>query len=425
MKISPARMAAFDALFAIETECSFTSDVLPKYEYGLSVIDSALCHEIVLGVLRRLIYLDKVTASFTNNKTLDLAVRIAIRMGLYQILFLDKVPDHAAINESVMLVQRAKKTSAKGFVNAILRRAARETVEMKFKDEFDRISVETSHPRWLVERWTNEFGIDEAEIIARANNDVPTSAFRSIKNTDPANWKRSEHVAGAFLTVRIDPDLRELEAAGEIYFQDEASQMVAWAVTVPKNGAFLDVCASPGGKTGLVSTRYSTELKLTVAGDISSRRADFLRTNCHRQGVENINIVQYNAEAPLPFADLTFDTVFVDAPCSGTGTIRHNPEIRYFLEPTDIESFADKQLRILTQASKMVKAGGSLFYSTCSFEREENEDVIAAFLNGEPLFSILRPEVPAKFIGDEGFARTWPHRDQMDGFFMASLKRSN
>ncbi|MBK8302544.1 MAG: hypothetical protein IPK98_03705 [Chloracidobacterium sp.] len=299
MKISPARMAAFDALFAIETERVFTSDALPKYEYGLSVIDSALCHEIVLGVLRRQIHLDKLTDTFTKDKALDSAVRISIRMGLYQILYLDKVPDHAAINESVMLVQRAKKTSAKGFVNAILRRATRETVEIKFKDDFDRISVETSHPRWLIERWTNEFGVDEAETIARANNDVPTSAFRLIKNAEHANWNKSEHVAGAFLTDRINPDLRELEAAGEIYFQDEASQMAAWAVTVPKNGAFLDVCASPGGKTGLISARYSTELKLLVAGDVTTRRVAFLRENCRRQGVENVNIVQYDAESPI------------------------------------------------------------------------------------------------------------------------------
>ncbi len=418
-------MAAFDALFTIETECAFTSDVLPKYESGLSVIDSALCHEIVLGVLRRQIYLDKLTDTFTKNKTLDSAVRISSRMGLYQILYLDKVPDHAAINESVMLVQRARKTSAKGFVNAILRRATRETVEIKFNDDVDRISVETSHPRWLIERWTNEFGIDEAETIAKANNDVPTSAFRLIKNADPAKWTKSEHVAGAFLTDRINPDLRELEAAGEIYFQDEASQMAALAVSVPTNGAFLDVCASPGGKTGLISARYSTELKLTVAGDISSRRVDFLRTNCHRQGVENVNIVQYNAESPLPFADLTFDTVFVDAPCSGTGTIRHNPEIRYFLEPTDIESFAEKQLRILNQASKMVKAGGSLIYSTCSLEANENESVIERFLAGNQNFTIVIPNVSERFVTGDGFARTWPHRDQMDGFFIASLKRSN
>ncbi|MEQ1921520.1 MAG: 16S rRNA (cytosine(967)-C(5))-methyltransferase RsmB [Pyrinomonadaceae bacterium] len=424
MKISPARMAAFDALFAIETERVFSSDVLPIYENGLTVIDSALCHGIVLGVLRRQIYLDKLTDTFTKGKSLDAAVRIAIRLGLYQILFLDKVPDHAAINESVMLVQRAKKTSAKGFVNAILRRATRETAEISFDNETERISIETSHPRWLVERWIKEFGAAKAESISRANNDVPTSSFRSLKSVDTVNWKKSEHVEGAYLTDRINPELREFEASGEIYFQDEASQMAARAVIVPKTGKFLDVCASPGGKTGLIAVRYSNELALTVAGDISSRRVDFLRDNCIRQGVEDINIVQYDAETALPFADATFDTVFVDAPCSGTGTIRHNPEIRYFLEPDDFNRFAHKQRRILIQASKMVKSGGLLIYSTCSLEREENKDVIAGFLDSEPLFSIMRPEVPDKFIGDEGFARTWPHRDRMDGFFIASLKRN-
>ncbi len=417
-------MAAFDALFAVETERVFTSDALPQFEYGLSVIDSALCHEIVLGVLRRQIYLDKLTDTFAKSKMLDAAVRIAIRIGLYQILFLDKVPDHAAINESVMLVQRAKKTSAKGFVNAVLRRATRETVELRFADDIDRISVETSHPRWLIVRWIGEFGMVKAEIIARANNDVPASAFRLLKGPDTADWKKSAHVEGAYRTDRISPELRELEAAGQIYFQDEASQMAARAVSVPDNGTFLDVCASPGGKTGLITARYSNELKLIVAGDISSRRVEFLRENCIRQRIERVSIVQYDAEAGLPFVDATFDTVFVDAPCSGTGTIRHNPEIRYFLEPNNFARFADKQLRILIQASKMVKPGGLLIYSTCSLESQENESVIGGFLANDPGFSTVRPDVPENFITDEGFARTWPHRDGMDGFFIASLRKN-
>lgn len=425
MKISPARIAAFDALFAIETEHVFTSDALPKNEYGLSVVDSALCHEIVLGVLRRQIYLDRLIDIFAKGKSLDAAVRISIRLGVYQILFLDKVPDHAAINESVMLVQRAKKTSAKGFVNAILRRSTRESVEIKFEDELDRVSVETSHPRWLIERWIAEFGAAKAESVAKAHNGVPASGFRLLKDRETANWNRSEHVEGAYLTDRITPDLRELEAAGEIYFQDYASQMVARAVNVPTGGMFLDVCASPGGKTGLVAARYPNELKLIVAGDISTRRVEFLRENCIRQGVRQVSVVQYDAEVAMPFVDATFDTVFVDAPCSGTGTIRHNPEIRYFLERDDFARFAEKQLRILIQASKMVKQGGALIYSTCSLERGENESVIESFLADNVSFTIVRPEVADRFVTGDGFARTWPDLDQMDGFFIASMRRNS
>ncbi len=423
MKISPARTAAFDALLSIETERAFSSDALARNEQGLSVIDSGLCHEIVLGVLRRQIYLDQVTDVFTNGKTLDAEVHVALRIGLYQLLFLDKVPDHAAINESVMLVQRAKKTSAKGFVNAVLRRATRESVELDFSYEIERISVETSHPRWLIERWISEFGMAEAEAIAKANNIVPTAAFRSLRSgIDTSNWTASDHVRGAFLADRISPELREAEVAGNIYFQDEASQMAARAVTVPTNGTFLDVCASPGGKTGLIAARYSNEIKLTAAGDISSRRVEFLRDNCVRQGVD-VTIVQYDAEAGLPFAEAVFDTVFVDAPCSGTGTIQHNPEIRYFLLRDDFASFADKQLRILIEASKLVKPGGSLIYSTCSLEREENEGVVAHFVTNSPMFTVVRPEVPQKFLTAEGFARTWPHRDGMDGFFIAGIEK--
>lgn len=430
MNISPARAAAFDVLLRIENERSFSSALLPLYEESLSAADSGLCHELTLGSLRRQIYLDRVIAEFAGSKKLDPAVRVAIRIGLYQLLFLERVPDYSAINESVGLVQRAKKTSAKGFVNAILRRATREKPVFQYADETERISVETSHPQWLIEKWAGEFGAGEAELLAAANNEIPQPAFRLtqfVEDIEPdakSNWRQSEFVEGCFLTDKSSTQLRELEENGAIYFQDEASQMAARAVEIPNGGVFLDVCAAPGGKTGLIAQRFAGDIRLAAAGDLHWSRVEYLRDNCARQEVDFVNIVQYDATAPLPFADEAFDVVFVDAPCSGTGTIRHNPEIRYFLTVNDFPALSSKQRSILQNASKLVKHGGSLVYSTCSLEKEENEEIAREFLTNGSDFESTLPKVQERFLTADGFARTWPHRDGMDGFFIAEFRRN-
>jgi 16S rRNA (cytosine967-C5)-methyltransferase len=364
--------------------------------------------------------LDREIDVLTGNKKLDIEVRVAIRLGLYQLRFLTKVPQYSAINESVNLVQRAKKTSAKSLVNAVLRTVTRENVELRFADEIERISVEQSHPRWLIEKWANAIGIQQAEKLAAANNTPPPTAFRIVgEPTDDVALllkasRRSEFVDGCYISS--GGPLRNLP----IYIQDEASQMTALAVSVPSGGKFLDVCAAPGGKTGLIAQRAGTGL--VVAGEVHSHRVKFLQENCRKQGVK-ASVIQYNAEISMPFADQTFDAVLIDAPCTGTGTIRHNPEIRYFIESKDFVDLQAKQLRILQNASKLLKKGGLLVYSTCSMEREENEDVCGQFIKDNQDFQKNNPRVPRRFITEEGFARTWPHRDDMDGFFIASFRR--
>jgi 16S rRNA (cytosine967-C5)-methyltransferase len=202
--------------------------------------------------------------------------------------------------------------------------------------------------------------------------------------------------------------------------------MVANAVGPPAGGKFLDVCAAPGSKTTSIAGRFRREQArtLTVAGDRYDGRIRVLRANCDRQGVGDVRIVQYDAEAELPFADGAFHSVLVDAPCSGTGTIRHNPEIRYRVAPADLEELPRKQLSILRNASKVVEPGGELIYSTCSLEPEENEAVCRLFLDEEPDFAAVRPRVPERFMTADGFGRTFPHRDGMDGFFIAAFRRT-
>lgn len=447
MKISPARIAAFEILTKIESERAFSSVLLPIYEEKLEARDRALCHEITLGTLRKQLYLDKVIEKLTNGKKLDAAVKVILRSALYQLICLDKIPAHAAINDAVNLVQKAKKSSAKSFVNAILRRFTREKFELNFTDEIERISIETSHPQWLIERWIRQFGFEQAEKTAAANNETPSAVFRLTNKSDENTVEilsklgleitASELVENAWKVAASNQMLRLYADEGKIYFQDEGSQLVAQSVKLKGNESFLDVCAAPGSKltqisalriqsSGLGESAQNPKSKiqnLIVGGDFYEQRARILQVNCRRQAAENVSVVRYDAERELPFAAESFDVVLLDAPCSGTGTIRHNPEIRYFLEEKDFAELAAKQLRILKNASKVLKKNGRLIYSTCSLEREENEAVAERFLEEDVNFTKVAPKVAERFITPGNYARTRPQIDKTDGFFIAEFEK--
>lgn len=425
MKISPARSAAFDILLKIERDRAFSSILLPEYEKQLTPRDRALCHRLTLGVLRRQLFLDHYINGAARSKNLDLAVRISLRLGLFQLWFLDKVPAHSAVNESVELVHRAKKSSARTMVNAILRRAKQKPEYSNLADEIQRISIESSHPRWLIEKWANQFGADETARLAEANNTESALSFRLTARAPAdlsfAGTRPSSSVPGCFLVDEMTPKLSAASADGLIYFQDEGSQLVAAAVDIPFGGSFLDVCASPGSKVTQIAGLNASVFP--VAGDIYSHRTRFLLENLRSQGVTDAAVVQYDAETTMPFRGKAFDSVLVDAPCTGTGTIRHNPELRYFIRPGDPAELSKKQLRILKNASNLVKEGGSLIYSTCSLEVEEGEQVVDEFIAAESSFRLVPPRVPATHITEAGYARTRPDIDGMDGFFIAALER--
>lgn len=427
MKISPARKAAFDVLLRVERDAAFSSALLPQFELQLNEKDRSLCHELVLGVLRRKLYLDAFIERLSSGKRIDIEIRIALQIALFQLLFLNRVPAHSAINESVELAAYAKKSSAKGFVNALLRSMQRGQPKLNFEDDAERISIDSSHPRWLVEKWITDFGLETADAICVANNKTPSLAFRPI-NSDKQLVERlkqmdgirvSDIIRNCFIAETFNSEVRKFANNGAIYFQDEGSQLVAQCVIEIAGRRVLDVCAAPGGKTSMIAK--STEA-FVVAGDLHLLRVDRLKTTCRDQSA-NVQVVQLDATGCLPFVAKSFDTVLVDAPCSGTGTIRHNPEIRYSLTKTDIDELSGKQLLILENASDAVANGGRLIYSTCSLEHEENEDVCALFLQRNSQFSLEQPRIDERFHTTEGFARTFPHRDDMDGFFIAVFRR--
>ena len=418
-EISPARLAAFNILQQVETG-AFSSVLLAAQEPYLQPTDRALCHELVLGVLRWQLFLDKIVEHFSKRRieSLDPAVRIVLRLGLYQLRFLTRIPASAAVNESVSLVRVARLSSATTFVNALLRRAIREAEydpAAEVADPHEKIAVQTSHPAWLIDRWAKSFGVAEAEAFAQANNVVPPTAFRVVltkanesevlsKLSEAGATLESSNVAqGAWRVSGATSLLRELSAAGKIYLQDEASQLVAQIVDAKPGERVLDLCAAPGGKTTQIADRSGA---LIVAADLSATRLETIKATMRLHELESISPVLLDATEQLPFAAHSFDKVLVDAPCSGTGTLRRNPEIRWRLSPAGVAALAEQQKRILRRAVEMVKPGGHLIYSTCSVEHDENEQVIQDVLTSDDRFR------PVNTI------RTWPHREGSDGFFI-------
>lgn len=466
MPVSPARRAAFDILRRVEAEGAYASFLLAATDERLRGDDRALCYELVLGVLRRQSWLDRALEHFANRRMegVDLPVRLALRLGLYQLRFLSRIPPSAAVNESVDLVRAAGLRSAASFANAVLRRGTREPdydPAASLSDPVAKLAIETSHPQWLLERWIDTFGFDEATALARANNEPAPVAFRltakafsqsktpqqiiqrlensgvrvSPSEITPGAWRvvgyntaRSSEQAEVAQVgnlrnpqARTPAPVRELSREGLIYLQDEASQLVAHLLDTQTGDRVLDVCAAPGSKTTHIGALAPGAM--IVAGDLHEHRLRTLRELATTQGNGSIRLVVSDAAGELPFADVSFDRVLVDAPCSGTGTLRRNPEIRWRIGPADIAELSSKQTRILSNAAKMVRPGGTLLYSTCSLEKDENEAVAEAFIKEHVEFSQFRPDVPPDLITESGAIRTWPHRQDVDGFFMIVFQR--
>lgn len=435
--ISPARLAAFNILRRVE-EGGYASILLASRAERLKPADRALSHELVLGVLRRQLWLDRLIEYYSDRSltSLDTDVVIALRLGLYQLRFLTRIPASAAVNESVKLVRRARLRSAEGFVNAVLRRAVREPdvdPAGTIKNQLARMALETSHPEWLLKRWIDALGTSEAQALAMANNQPAALAFRVVPNkaieseiidqlrTAGAEVTASKIARGAWRVANGGSLLHELAQSGQVYIQDEASQLVAQVVDAQPGDLVLDVCAAPGGKT----TQIAAESNATrvIAGDVHEHRVRTVANVARLQSLSNIQCLVLDAEQSPPFAPGSFERVLIDAPCSGTGTLRHNPEIRWRISAEGLRDLANRQKQILLNAAGMVKSGGRLVYSTCSVEPEENEAIVSTFLSETDSFTPVELSENHSLVTAKGHLRTWPHRDDVDGFFIAAFER--
>ncbi len=438
VSIAPARMTAFETLLRVE-EGAYASILLATKAPTLQPKDRGLYHELVLGVLRRQLWLDHLIEHYSDRQvtSLDPPVRIALRLALYQLRFLSRVPASAAVNESVNLVRASGLSSARAFVNAVLRHATREpdyNPAALIPDPLARLAVETSHPQWLVGKWADAFGFSQAEKIARANNEAAPTAFRVVTNrieeqkvldqlrSAGAELTRSNLATGAWRIVGATTFLLDLAREGLVYIQDESSQMVVDALDIRTGQRVLDLCAAPGGKTTLIASRLN-EADVVVATDFHTQRLRSVIENAKAQKISNIVTVAVDGRSTLPFQEASFARVLVDAPCSGTGTLRRNPEIRWRISAGDIRDLSAQQKQLLFNAARAVIPGGRLVYSTCSLEPEENEDVVTAFYEGNRDFSPLALPLNSELFTKSGEARTWPHRDGADGFFVAAFQR--
>ena len=394
-----------------------------------------------MGVLRWQLWLDKLIEYYANRKVdqLDLGVRLILRLGLYQLRFLSRVPPSAAVNESVKLVNFARLRSASGLVNAVLRRATREPgvdPAQTIKDPLVRLAVSTSHPVWLIERWTKTLGNDGAEAFARANNEPAPVAFRVIRNRgESSEVIKQLQQSGAKLIPSTVADgawringagslLTKLVAEGRVYIQDEASQIVAAELQAQPGHRVLDLCAAPGGKSTQIADIICNS-GIVLASDVREHRLRTLNLTAKTHQLNNIHCVALDALRALPLAENAFDRVLVDAPCSGTGTLRRNPEIRWRITPDDIEDLSQRQKRLLSNVARTLKSGGRLVYSTCSVEIDENEGVRQAFLENNKDFRPAELSLEPALKTAPGTARTWPHRDGTDGFFIGAFERKS
>lgn len=427
----------------VESEASYASTLLASlHRSGLSPVDRALAQEIVLGVLRWRRALDHFIERYSHRSIdkIDLPVLIALRMGLYQLRHLSRVPQSAAVDESVKLVKRAGLASAAGLVNAVLRNAARnldEAAAGDIDDPLERTSIETSHPAWMLKRWQQSFGQEEAALLAMANNRPGPTAFRvntlrattdevlTALRSDGVKFAASESVPGAFV-AESGAAIASSEATltGLIYLQDEASQLVSLLLEPAPNETVLDLCAAPGSKSSHIAALAGDHCWI-VACDLHPHRLKTLSNTCKHLGVHSVDSLAADAMRGLPIIASAgrFDRALVDAPCTGTGTLRENPEIKWRLAPGDISRLAELQLELLITAADAVRGGGRLIYSTCSLEPEENEEVIRRFLERDSRFRTAEPVAPDTLITSDGFVRTFPHRHGMDGFFAAVLEK--
>ena len=452
--VSPARAAAFDILLRVERDSSYASELLHSRTYErLAAVDHSLATELVMGVLRWRSLLDSEIAKGSEQalSKLDLEILVALRLAVYQFCWLSRIPARAAINESVELVKRARKRSAAPFVNAVLRNLA---AGIRSKLEAPQLaingaSVETlahssAHPRWLVERWVQAYGLESTLCICRHNQSVPVTAIRLRRREVAARLKADgiELVPGALLTsarrvAQGDIGRTACFRDGLCVIQDEASQLVADLVS--QGVRILDCCAAPGGKTlAIVDRNASAQI---TAVEIHPHRARLLKKLLGTQNpavdsaVDHVRVVAADARN-LPFAT-KFDSILADVPCSGTGTLARNPEIKWRLTPEDLADLQKRQIAILRAAMDRVTVGGRLIYSTCSLEREENEDVVERCLAEDSSFRTHDCRIELERIRQEGeliwpdpsslmrgpYLRTLPGVHPCDGFFAAILRK--
>ena len=438
-----AREAALLALNACQRQGGWSDDILKKQlaGAGLDSRDSALATRLCFGVLQNRILLDFYLSHFSNLplKRMEGRVVEALRLGVYQMLFLDKIPHSAAVNASVELTRKfCKNPRAPGMVNGILRSLERNIDNLPTipqKDPASYLSTLYSHPEWLVQEFLTVLGSEETAKLLSANNSrVPIAAMVNITKTTAETLK--EMLEGEGVAAQHHPWLADcliLEKTGSLegltafqeglfYVQDPASRLAVEALDPRSGMKVLDCCAAPGGKSFACAIQMGGGGEV-VSCDLHPHKKKLIQAGADRLGLRNIVPATADGKKFRPDWENAFDRMLVDAPCSGLGVIRKKPDIRY-KDPAPLEDLPQVQRALLDNAARYVKPGGVLVYSTCTLLRRENEEVALAFLEDHPSFQAEGFPLP-EYVGDarSGMLTLWPHRQGTDGFFICKMRK--
>ncbi|MDZ7373628.1 MAG: 16S rRNA (cytosine(967)-C(5))-methyltransferase RsmB [candidate division KSB1 bacterium] len=400
----------------------------------------AFVTELVRGTVRWRRYLSWIAKKHYRGNYLSVPVDVkaAIEVGIYQLVFLSRVPDFAAVSSTVEIVKRRHGQAWADRTNAILRsvqRASHEALEPKSKDPVRKLAIRWSHPDWMVERWLRQFGKEETIALLRANNEPAPLTVRvnrtkinpddlvevlRTKGIDAERLPAHEH----FVHLReLSVSLEELDEFREGYFtpQDPSAYLLVQLLNPRSEDTVFDVCAAPGGKATAIAEVIGPNGRV-IASDLRPRRLNLVRKGSQRLGLRNIRLVAADARA-LPFR--AAGTVLVDAPCSGTGVLRRRVDLRWQRQQDQVTELARLQLEILLAVADRQQAGDAIVYATCTLEREENEEVVANFLSARSQYVVdpAQKYVGAHYCTDAGYLRTYPHRHHLDGVFGARLVR--
>ncbi len=447
MAIDLPREIALKTIYEINEKGAYSNIALNKQLEGntLKDVDRAFITDLVYGTIKWKLSIDYVISSFSSTKLKKISPWILnlLRLGVYQILYMDRIPESAACNESVKLAKKYGHAASSGFVNGVLRNIARKkdsiTYPDKQKDPVQYLSVKYSHPDWLVKEWLSAFGFDFTEDLLISNNQVPeftirVNTIRTSKEELIANLSENgvQLEAGKAveeaLILKNPGSFLKLDSykMGHFQVQDESSMLSAKILDPKPGDLVVDVCSAPGGKTTHMAQLMENKGQI-IARDIHEHKINLINEAAERLGISIIKAEVYDAvmvdESLLEKAD----RVLVDAPCTGYGIIRKKPDIKWARTMSDIKEITDLQLKILNAASKYVKPGGFIVYSTCTIGKEENRDLVEKFLTLNKDFSFeefteLLPDVLKEYSGN-GYIELYPNINKIDGFFVAKMRK--
>ena len=441
-----AREIALKILLDIHVKGAYSNLSINKYLKGIeNARDENLVREIVYGVIENLTYLDYMISKLSTRKIEKIEAKILeiLRIGVYQMAFMDKIPHRAAVNESVNLTKKYGHKGLVGFTNGLLRNFSRKKekiMEIDVKDKIDYLSIKYSHPKWMVKRWVKEFSYEFTENILKHNNSKAKLNIRvnTLKVTREELKNILINYGYKVLETRYAKDglivedpirITELEEFHKGYFtiQDESSMLVAQILSPRENSVVLDLCSAPGGKSTHMAQIMNNRGRI-ISCDIYDHKLDLVKENADRLGITIIETKKQDAlELNEDFIE-KMDYVLVDAPCSGLGIIRRRPEIKWNRKEKDIESLSNMQKIIINNAGKYLKPGGVMVYSTCTIEREENMEVVEYFLNNNKDFVLdeFKHDIRSNMNNEgTGYVQLFPHIHGTDGFFIARLVKEN